>query len=369
LREVNNVTTYYRFSKSNTTGSGLTLATAPSLRGPWKLDTFSGGILAGPLVDPTGESRNLTHLWAPDVHFFGETYYIFYSIFDSEAGNGTDGAGFDIAVATSPSMDDGTWTDHGSIGIPSFKKKEYVACDIFVLFNTSTNTANIVWGSFRSALFGMQLDPTSKFLSVSQKPAPLPIIQDQPIPFTSAGYQPNSNLTEGPFQWQQGDWVYLFYQEGHCCNPVKTNGTEYRTKVCRAPAATPQGPYFDANNEPCEGVLNNAGTLVLASHSNNAVWSPGSIGILNDPVEGLVMYYQYENYSTGTTHPGLRFGFNWLEFQNEWPVLVDVRNATSSGTVTPSAPTKVSVGGRLTLPPLNVSIFGLGLYVGVFALL
>lgn len=65
--------------------------------------------------------------------------------------------------------------------------------------------------------------------------------------------------------------------------------------------------------------------MVIASHGGKKdkyeVAEPGSIGIFNDQIEGLVMYYQYKNL-TAKDH-SLRFGYNYLDFdEQEWPVLV-----------------------------------------------
>ena len=49
---------------------------------------------------------------APDVFFHDGAYYMYYSVSTIGSQNS------DIGVATSHSMEVGTWTDHGSIGIP-----------------------------------------------------------------------------------------------------------------------------------------------------------------------------------------------------------------------------------------------------------
>jgi arabinan endo-1,5-alpha-L-arabinosidase len=361
IRTESNISTYFRFSKGNKTGDGLSLATSPSLRGPWRLNTYAGGILANSLIDPTGADRENTHLWAPEAHLIAGKYCLYYCIFDSTIGNGTNGAAFDIAVATSPSMEDGTWTDHGSIGIP-LDKKEYVALGVNVLVNSSTNTAHVAWGSFNNGLFGMELDRKAAFLNVSLLPSPKLLVQDQPLPYTGIGYKGGSNVTEGAFQWQDDIWLYIFYSQGHCCNPSTAQiGTEYRVKVCRTSAATPQGPYLDKTNAPCVGPLNDAGTIILATHSNNAVYSPGSVGVMIDPVEGLVMYYQYYDWSSGDSHPPIRFGFNYLEFQGGWPVLVGARNFSTTGNSNP----KKSAASHLSFLRSSIHVIGICAY-GIF---
>lgn len=67
--------------------------------------------------------------------------------------------------------------------------------------------------------------------------------------------------------------------------------------------------------------------LTSQSPADGSVFSPGSVGVLDDPDEGgLVMYYQYFNLSAKDTE-GIRFGFNYLEFgEDGWPTLVAERS-------------------------------------------
>lgn len=105
--------TYFRFS----TGNKIQIATASSISGPW---TIKGSAL------PSGSSISLagnTDLWAPDISKVGDVYYLYYSVstFGSQESA--------IGVATSTTMDVGTWTDHGSAGIRSYSGSAYNAID------------------------------------------------------------------------------------------------------------------------------------------------------------------------------------------------------------------------------------------------
>ena len=83
------------------------------------------------------------------------------------------------------------------------------------------------------------------------------------------------------------------------------------------------GAFLDRNGVNCvSGSANRTGTVVLASHSGPQfqVFAPGSIGILRDDAEGLVMYYQYKNLTAADTSLG--FGYNYLGFDDGgWPLL------------------------------------------------
>lgn len=96
--------TYFRFA----TFEDIQIATAPSLQGPW---TAQGPVLPnGSTVPVSGATPN--SLWAPDVHKIGDTYYIYYSV--SSLGSQNSG----IGVASSTTMDSGSWVDHGPLNIP-----------------------------------------------------------------------------------------------------------------------------------------------------------------------------------------------------------------------------------------------------------
>ena len=96
--------TYFRFA----TFEDIQIATAPSLQGPW---TSQGPVLPnGSLVPISGANAN--SIWAPDAHLIAGTYYVYYAV--SSLGSQNSG----IGVATSTSMDSGTWVDHGALNIP-----------------------------------------------------------------------------------------------------------------------------------------------------------------------------------------------------------------------------------------------------------
>lgn len=95
---------YFRFA----TFENIQIATAPSLQGPW---TPQGPVLPnGSKVPVAGAHAN--SLWAPDVHKIGDTYYLYYSV----SVLGTQESG--IGVATSTTLESGSWVDHGPLGIP-----------------------------------------------------------------------------------------------------------------------------------------------------------------------------------------------------------------------------------------------------------
>lgn len=337
--------TYFRYSKSNTTGLGMSVATAPASSGPWY---YAFEILDGPLFSPIASNRSDVDLWAPEAHYINGQYYLYY-------GAHTQSFQFDICVATSPNMSQGTWTDHGSMNvptpplqvpIPSAKPRpEYTRLGNSLMAPSSNPQGYTVdvWERrymiFDSDLFGLYGFPVSTdFLSIEAGANVSEIIVDQ-----NSTKQSNMNRTAASYVLTHDDYIYLFYDVGDCCAPEDTPYDDLaHVEVCRA-FGSATGPYSDRNGENCmTGGVDRIGTTVLAGDKSKQVFAPGSIGVVNDPEEGLCMFYQvcqlvessyvgrqltqpqYKNFTAG---PGLRFGYNYLEFSwDGWPVLVASRN-------------------------------------------
>lgn len=286
--------TYFLF----TTNDGINIATAPSMSGPW---THRGAALPnGSIID----LPNNKDLWAPDVFKVDSTYYLYYSVSDFGAQDQSD-----IGVATSPSLDPGSWTDHGSLGIP--KDPRYNRIDPNLFRKTPADPFLLTFGSFWDNIFQLPLANP-----------PLKIAQDAPI--THLELNTTKHNTEGPFlfRWGQGasEFHYLFFSGGACCNAadaLAAPGEEYRISVCRS--KSPSGGFVDREGRDC--VTENGGSLVYATQGD--VYGPGGQGVFFD--EGLgevVLYYHYVKRSVGYGYEQFFFGWSKLSFEGGWPVVV-----------------------------------------------
>lgn len=263
--------TWLRFS----TLGNIAIATAPALTGPW---TYKGAML------PQGSSiklRDDQQLWAPDVFFANKKFYAYYSV--SDAGY----QGSENGVATSESGNVGTWTDHGSVGIPKSGAYNIIDGNFFRECDTCDN----VW-TFGSSWNGIhQTSLKNDYLSWSGK-APQQAVVNSTHPTKPQDYP---SISEGGFLfwWNVGGtkYYYMFFSSGACCNAgndLEAPGDEYKIMVCRATSAT--GPFKDQNGKSCAS--ENGGTLVLGSHSD--VYAPGGQGVLVDPGNNrVVLYYHY----------------------------------------------------------------------------
>ncbi|CRG87822.1 Arabinan endo-1,5-alpha-L-arabinosidase A [Talaromyces islandicus] len=316
---------YFRYSKSNETGQGLSVATAPALGGPWN---YAFEILTE-LVNPMASDRVATNVWAPEVHYVNGTYYLFYSI-------NTAPFNFDLCVATSPDMEPDNWTDHGSMNVPISTTGDDQATESYVrldgnMLADSTDPSGVdgfhymTFGSYQWGLYGFQV--SDDLLTIMDGATVDMVYLEQYNLGEYAG-----NKTEGPYLLTNNGYVYFFYSIGNCCAADDTayNDSVYRVQVCRKLVTDmPTGPYLDRDGVDClNGGVDRAGTTILASRDDGQVFAPGSIGILTDPDLGMVMTYQYWNITQANQDAdpkldGLRFGYNLLSWDSDgWPVLV-----------------------------------------------
>lgn len=201
--------TYFRFS----TGGKVAIHTAPSLSGPW---TYKCAML------PSGSSIQLDgnqDLWAPDVVQVGNTYYVTYTV--SAFGDNNSA----IGLATSTTMDCGSFKDNGATGIQSKSGDNYNAIDSQIFKDGNGYTMN--YGSFWSNLYQVNMaNPPLKSSGIHRQ-----------LAFEPAGTHPE----EAPYMVKNGNYYYLFYYVGSCCGYDANRpapGAEYKIKVCRSSSAT-----------------------------------------------------------------------------------------------------------------------------------
>ncbi|KAI1206350.1 glycoside hydrolase family 43 protein [Annulohypoxylon truncatum] len=278
--------TYFRFS----TGGKIAVHTAPDITGPW---TYQGAAL------PSGSKINLAgnqDLWAPDVSLVGSTYYLYYSVSTFGVQDSA------IGVATSSSLDVGTWTDLGSTGIQSASGKPYNAIDPNLI--NASGTYLITFGSFWQDIYQVAMASTPSTLASGASTY-------------QVAYDPIKTDEEGSFVFKNGNYYYLFFSKGQCCGYDTSKpaaGGEYKIMVCRSTSAT--GGYVDSTGTAC---TNSGGTVVLESHGT--VYGPGGQGVYNDPTHGPILYYHYVDTTIGYADAQKQFGWNTIDFSSGWPVV------------------------------------------------
>lgn len=326
--------TYYLFSAHK----GIQIFTAPTLVGPWTSQT---PVFASWRTQLSDLIPQIQDLWAPDVHKIGDTYYLFYTVEDfgtaiNGYGNAASALYADMAVATSSQLDGGTWTDRGLLGVPeNGPRATRIGSSVYV----DGSDIYMAYGSYSWGLFGISLKNPP--LRVSTNTTTM-LVADDPVPMP-AGKQPNR--TEGSTLWKNNNFYYLFYSDGVCCPSTIVNpGAEYKLRVCRSQNI--DGPYNRQDGTSCND--GEGGTILLQSHDD--VYAPGSCTVFDDPTYGLVLTYQYMNRTVGIGPQYIGFGWNFLDFVNDWPVLSQTRAGKPSSNATPTA-AKDAASSTAAAPP------------------
>ncbi|KAJ5793414.1 Glycoside hydrolase family 43 [Penicillium paradoxum] len=276
---------YFRFS----TGNKISYASASSINGPWT--TIGSMLPSGSSIDLPGNED----LWAPDAHVVNGLYHVYYSVSTFGSQNSA------LGLATSATMESGSWTDHGSTGIASSSSKPYNAIDGNLFNNGGTYYMNFVsfWHDIYQA--PMNSDAT-KVSSASYNLA----------------YDPSgTHAIEGAYMYQYGSYYFLFYSAGICCGYDTSRperGAEYKIKVCRSTSAT--HGFVDKTGTAC---ASGGGTIVLESHGT--VYGPGGQGVYTDPTLGPILYYHYVDTTVGYADGEKLFGWNTIDFSSGWPVV------------------------------------------------
>ena len=195
-------------------------------------------------------------------------------------------------MATSPSMDAGTWTDHGSINIPVNTDPNglnYNKIDPNLLQTIDGSSLLMSFGSYWKDVY--QIPMSNPPLTIAPNAVPTQLEFNSTVRPPSAG---PAGPQEGSYQfwWQVGDtkYYYLFFSSGACCNAADQlvpAGEEYKVMVCRS--TEPSSGFVGPDGTSC---LENGGALVLGSHDD--VYAPGGQGVFfDDAVGSPVLYYHY----------------------------------------------------------------------------
>lgn len=146
-------------------------------------------------------------------------YYVYYSVSTFESQNSA------IGLATSDTMEPGSWTDHGSTGVESSTGKPYNAIDGNLFNDGATYYMN--FGSFWHDIYQVPMNSAATGTAGSSY---------------NIAYEPSGDhAVEGSYLYKYGNYYYLFYSAGICCgyaSSMPADGEEYKIKVCRSTSAT-----------------------------------------------------------------------------------------------------------------------------------
>jgi len=188
------------------------------------------------------------HIWAPDISFHNNVYYLYYSV--SAFAKNTSA----IAVATNTTLNPKDaaykWVDHGIV-IQSVPNRDmWNAIDPNLTFDEN-NIPWLAFGSFWNGLKMVKLNPDLK--SVAQ-PEEWHTISKRKRTFELADTDPGDGALEAPFIFKKNGYYYQFLSWDLCCRGEKST---YKVVVGRSKSIT--GPYVDKEGKP----LNEGGGSLL----------------------------------------------------------------------------------------------------------
>jgi arabinan endo-1,5-alpha-L-arabinosidase len=254
---------------------------------------------AGDAFDKKPEWHNYGGIWAPDISYFNDRYYLYYSM--SSWGDSNPG----IGVATSKNAE-GPFEDHGPL---FFSKDIGVGNSIDPMYFTDEDGISyLFWGSFHG-IFGIQLSDDG-FSTAGEK-------------FHIAG-----NAYEAAYIIKRNGYYYFFGSKGTCCEGANSG---YHVAVARSAAL--EGPYLGKDGAD---LIGSGGTLILIGHFPNQnedkpIAGPGHNAIITDD-NGIdwIIYHGVDKANpllpNGATRRPLMI--DPLIWEDGWPTVKDIVPST-----------------------------------------
>lgn len=192
-------------------------------------------------------------LWAPEVHYIGGRYVMYY-VASGTAANG--GAAIGVATASSPA---GPWKDSGGplIGTQADPSGGYYSVIDPDEVTGPDGQRYLYYGSFNLGIRVVKL--TADGLAVQPGSTPAEV--------AAPGFYEGANVVS------RGGYYYLFASSGNCC--VGPNGG-YEEVIGRS--RSPLGPFTDNLGVP----LNKGGISVIMADNGNGFVGPGGITTFTD---------------------------------------------------------------------------------------
>lgn len=235
--------TYYLFC----TGRGISVFSSKDLK---KWDKEPAVFKEKPVWADSVAADFKNHIWAPDIIFHNNMYYLYYSV--SAFGKNTSAIGVTTNVTLNPEDKNYKWTDHGIVVQSYPNRDEWNAIDPNVIIDEN-NTAWLSFGSFWDGIKMFKLSPDLKSIA-------------QPQEWHTIAKRRNTVLAEGsaaieaPFVFKKNGYYYLFTSWDLCC---KGKESTYKIAVGRSKNVT--GPYQDKEGN----LLHQGGGTIVAKGDEN----------------------------------------------------------------------------------------------------
>ncbi|HAH25770.1 MAG TPA: arabinan endo-1,5-alpha-L-arabinosidase [Prolixibacteraceae bacterium] len=301
IRENN---TYYIFC----TGWGISVFSSTDMKN-WKNEKPVFAIAPQWAVDAIPGFKG--HIWAPDIAYFNDEYYLYYSV--SAFGKNTSCIGLATNKTLNPSDPDFHWVDHGKViqSIPG--KTNWNAIDPNLALD-SDGTPYLVFGSFWDGIKLVKLSSDAK--SVAEDINRIPTIASRksdpnaanPPSVDNNPVDAGGNAIEAPFIFRKGKFYYLFASIDYCCKGVNSS---YKMIVGRAKKVT--GPYIDQSGK---SMATGGGSLLLQGDAN--WYGVGHNAVVSFDGTDYLVFHGYDAQDEGKPKLNIR-KLDWNK--DQWPVV------------------------------------------------
>lgn len=239
--------TYYLYC----TGRGISVFSSKDLKN-WNKEPQI--FAEKPIWVDTVVSNFDNHIWAPDISFHNNTYYLYYSV--SAFAKNTSAIGVTTNTTLDPKDPAYKWVDQGIV-IQSIPNRDlWNAIDPNLTFDEN-NTPWLAFGSFWEGLKMVKLNPDLK--SIAQ-PQEWHTIAKRKRTFELADSNPGDGALEAPFIFKKNGYYYQFLSWDLCCRGEKST---YKVVVGRSKTIT--GPYVDKDGKL---LTEGGGTLLIQGNQN-----------------------------------------------------------------------------------------------------
>jgi arabinan endo-1,5-alpha-L-arabinosidase len=219
------------------------------------------------------------HFWAPAVFYMNNLWHVYFSC--STFGSRVSA----IGLATSPSLSDPEWEDQGMV-VFTDNSSDHNAIDPDIMRHDGKIW--LVYGSFWSGIVMTELDTTT----------------GKPIDREDLHYVAGGN-PEAAFAIHHGDYYYLFFNRGKCCEGVNST---YYINVGRS--EDPTGPFLDKEGETTSS---GGGTRILETEGRFI--GPGHFGYFMENGREYMSYHYYDGNQNGAS----KLKISTLSWEDEWP--------------------------------------------------